>query len=60
MFDLKIETGNAAFADDPGELARILRELADKLDGRFDPDAGISGGLRDANGNTVGQWRNEP
>ena len=58
-FTLNIATDNAAFHDegdgdafDPGpELARILRKLADTLDGpdRY-PDNGM---LRDVNGNRV-------
>jgi hypothetical protein len=50
MFTLSIETDNAAFADDPkAEIARILRETADKLEtGRYVDK------LRDGNGNTVG------
>ena len=61
MFTLEMQTDNAAFigADDdygPGpEVARILREIADRLD---NPGAGYStavqGNCRDFNGNTVG------
>ncbi|MGA9527145.1 MAG: hypothetical protein WBS24_03405 [Terriglobales bacterium] len=60
MFTLTIETHNAAFvgADDdfgPGpELARILRELADRLD--LVGTAPKDGTVRDFNGNTVGTW----
>jgi hypothetical protein len=46
-----IETGNAAFEDDPAsEVARILRVMADYLE--------LNGSLpvpRDINGNTVGR-----
>lgn len=53
---IKIQMDNAAFADGdnaPYELARILREAADRLD-----DGDISGfSLRDANGNTVGELK---
>ena len=56
MLTIKIETGNAAFADDPGELARILRALADRLDD-FDPQRYESGVIRDVNGNRVGSFR---
>lgn len=57
-FKLTIETDNAAFADadGPQELARILRELADKIDETnwlTIPDAGR---VHDINGNTVGGW----
>lgn len=55
-FSLEINCGNAAFDDAPSEVARILREAAKLLDfGDFKP--GDGGGLRDANGNTVGRWR---
>jgi hypothetical protein len=34
LFKLQIETGNAAFQDNPGqEIARILREVADQIEG---------------------------
>ncbi len=51
MFRVKIETGNAAFDNDSDEVARILRELADKIceDGCYQTIK-----LRDINGNTVG------
>jgi hypothetical protein len=51
MFTVKIETGNAAFEPRPhDEIARILRELADRIEaGKF------TRSLRDANGNTVGR-----
>lgn len=50
MFKLIIETDKDAFADNPkAEIARILRETADKLEsGRY------VNKLRDVNGNTVG------
>lgn len=48
---INFDTGNAAF-DDPGELARILRDLADNIDAR----SADSGDIRDANGNRVGTW----
>lgn len=54
MFSLKIETSNAAFTDDPAaEIARALREVADKIEGaggRF-----YSAPVRDVNGNRVGR-----
>lgn len=50
---LEIDMGNAAFEDDPGELARILREVADKVEnGVIEGDEFV---LRDLNGNHVGQ-----
>lgn len=54
MFTLSFETTNAAFTDDPvGETARILREIADKIEGqhgRF-----YSAPVRDMNGNSIGR-----
>lgn len=53
---LSIDTSNAAFdGDDRGlELARILRDLADKLEaGDFGPTY-TAAPLRDINGNRVG------
>jgi hypothetical protein len=47
---IAISTGNAAFEGDYGyELARILRELADKFESGQEPLK-----IRDINGNTVG------
>jgi len=52
--EITIETGNAAFDDEPAtEIARILRKLAD----RFERDGALPDGLplQDANGNTCGR-----
>lgn len=50
LFDLKIESGNEAFSDDPREeIRRILHKFLDGLDG-FEGHKK----LRDINGNTVG------
>jgi hypothetical protein len=48
---LMIETTNDAFADgnEKNEVARILRELADKLENGNEPTI-----MRDYNGNVVG------
>lgn len=45
-------TDGSAFQDDKaGELARILRDIAEKIEDGFD------GGIcRDYNGNKVGEW----
>jgi hypothetical protein len=55
-FDLKIETDNYAFDDDPRpEVARILREVADRVEHGI-----IATGyrnVRDINGNVVGRFR---
>lgn len=49
---ITINTGNAAFSDDPGaETARILRALADKFEAGRGGDVSK---LMDANGNKVG------
>lgn len=59
MFKLHIETGNAAFSTEEsgehGEVARILRRLADALEAQ----GGTDGPLRDAYGNRVGAWKLE-
>lgn len=53
QLNLSIDMGNAAFEDDPGEVARILRDLAMRVEN------GVSDGdeffLRDINGNKVGK-----
>jgi hypothetical protein len=51
MFTLKIKTDNAAFDDTAQEIARILRDTADRLE-----RGGEFGTLRDINGNTVGEF----
>lgn len=49
---ITIETGNAAFQDDPSrELARILRAQADLIESGMATDETP---LRDVNGNRVG------
>lgn len=59
-FIVKIESDNAAFADDLAahELARILRRLADKLVGAIPFIE--EGTVLDVNGNTVGDWTYRP
>ena len=59
MFSLRIETENAAFCDDltgepapAPEVARILRDLADRIEAEADAAGPFR--LRDINGNTVG------
>lgn len=52
MFTLTIETGNAAFGDDPtSEVAAILTKLARQISYQDQTDT-----VRDTNGNTVGRW----
>lgn len=59
-FTVEMETRNAAFTgadDDYGagpEVARILREIADRLD-NVGTDA-LQGACVDFNGNRVGNW----
>jgi hypothetical protein len=51
-FELKIETDNAAFSEDPGaEIARILRDVA-----RVVAQGGLEGFVADSNGNMVGNF----
>ena len=54
---VRIKTDNAAFQGDSlgPELARILREIAEKLEGGRD-----GGPVMDANGNRVGAWSMGP
>ena len=56
MFELRIETDNAAFDEGNGrqEVARILRELAEKV---MIQDGGT---INDANGNRAGLWAYDP
>lgn len=49
---LIINMGNAAFEDNPEELAQILRTLADMVSNGVSP--GDSFQARDVNGNKVG------
>ena len=52
---IKIDLGNAAFEDDgPGEVARILADLATRLPDLLD-QAGGKLSLHDANGNYCGE-----
>ena len=55
-FKLKADLENAAFEDgcSGNEMARILRKLADQLEGMA--LTGERGTLQDFNGNTIGQW----
>lgn len=57
-FHLRINTGNAAFADgDHGpELARILRRIADRLESAGSIPDGIDGNVTDINGNRCGYY----
>ena len=50
---IKIITAGAAFEDDPNELSRILRELADATEW-LPCDTGFNHPVHDLNGNKVG------
>ena len=61
MFELKIDTGNAAFVDDFNEnddhikklqIIHILKDLCGTLH-----TGQTEGTLTDINGNTVGEWK---
>lgn len=60
MFDLYISTGNAAFGEGPRdaglEVARILRELADRIENGIEDETS----LFDVNGNCVGRATFDP
>lgn len=52
-WNIRIKDANAAFDENPaGEVARILRDLADRIETHGD-EGRIA--LRDINGNTVGE-----
>jgi hypothetical protein len=55
MFQLRIDTDNAAFEDAPEEVARILRTIAKDLE-RYTPYTGWET-VFDLNGNDVGRYR---
>lgn len=56
-FKVTIKTDNAAFDDDkPGEVARMLRGLADLLERQARDGDLTCGQLYDHNGNAVGQY----
>lgn len=50
---MDVKMDNAAFKDDPSELARILLDVAARVDGQQGP---VNGLLHDSNGNLVGSW----
>lgn len=66
-FTVKIDCGNAAFCDEAGnvtndsaapELARILREIADRIEAGT--DYGWFKTIHDVNGNDVGRYALKP
>lgn len=50
-FKLEIELGNDAMQDQH-DVAKVLRDVANHLGGPY----GLSGKIKDDNGNTVGRW----
>jgi len=60
MFKLSIKMDNAAFSDgnSGSEVARILRELATRIDHDDVTQRGFSMTLTDINGNKVGEAKN--
>lgn len=60
-FLVRISLGNDAFACDGSlEIARMLRELADKVETESFADMSRFQNLRDINGNPVGQYAVKP
>ena len=60
-FLVRIGLGNDAFScDGTLELARILREMADKVESSSFANMGCFQSVRDVNGNTVGQFAVKP
>jgi hypothetical protein len=54
LFQLEIALRGDAFTPEPGpELARLLREVAEKLDSEAVVSAGL---VQDLNGNRCGTW----
>ena len=59
MLNIALETGNDAFAlDMTGEVARILRGIADKIE--RGEATGLYQSVYDDNGNPVGTFRLKP
>lgn len=56
MFELKIETGNAAFGDSDEEKRAEVARLLETVVYRLLEENDTNGQLRDVNGNTVGSY----
>ncbi len=57
MLRITLNGENAAFENHwGGEVSRILRKLADKLNAWEASPHALEGKLQDHNGNTVGEW----
>lgn len=59
-FVLTVDMDNAAFEDNPDELAEILAGLAEGMTGVVNVSHGAAGPVRDSNGNSVGSWKVQP
>lgn len=59
MFKLEIELGNDAMRT-PGDVAKVLLEMASLLAGEGTPSPFRVGRVLDTNGNVVGEWRFDP
>ena len=57
MFNLTIETSNAAFVADPLELQRLIKNVANRV---ARAEVACQGPVIDTNGNTCGSWTYEP
>ena len=55
-FTCTVDLRNAVFEDNPSELANILRQVADRVDGTSNTASRIV----DSNGELVGQWDISP
>ena len=55
-FTCTVNLGNAVFEDNPNELANILRQVADQVDGTSNTAKRIV----DSNGKFVGMWEIVP
>jgi hypothetical protein len=59
MLNVDLATGNDAFAENlAGESARILREIADRIEGGG--WSGLFQSVLDSNGNVIGTFRLKP
>lgn len=57
-FTVNLDCSSAAFEDNTeGEVARILREIADRVENRDAKFPGFYQTIHDINGNDVGRWR---
>ena len=61
MFKLEFSTENDAFTVDPrDEIANILRDIADRVDGLTPGRSVDHAPVRDTNGNRIGSWSYYP